>query len=295
MNRSGCLYVVATPIGNLGDISRRAVETLVSADLIACEDTRKSGRLLSRLGVKTPMTSYHEHNENDRSTELLKKLKDGLDIALISDAGTPLISDPGYRLVSLCRKEEVAVHAVPGPCAGVAAMSVSGLPTDRFLFAGFLPKGKSAQARALDEIKDVSATILFYIPVHSAVGQIKLIIEKLGDRQAFLIREMTKLYETSCSGLLSGILEQLAESPLKGEITLAVSGSEQRESPSVPESIDFHAYLYGLMKLKGLSGKEAVQQCVRDLNLPRKKLYQASLDLKEFKGGQEPLDPEVSR
>lgn len=282
MNNSGCLYVVATPIGNLGDISQRAVETLGSVDLIACEDTRKSGRLLAYLGVKTPMISYHEHNETERSAELLEKLKEGRDIALISDAGTPLMSDPGYRLVSICRQAEVPVLAVPGPCAGVAALSVSGLPTDRFLFAGFLPKGKSAQARALDELKEAAATILFYIPVHSAAGQIKLIIEKLGDRHAFLIREMTKLYETSCSGTLSEILEQLAESPLKGEITLAVSGVPEQKAPSAsaPEEMDIHAYLYGLIEFRGLSPKEAVQQCGSQLNLPRKKLYQVSLEIK---------------
>ena len=123
MNKSGILYVVATPIGNLGDISQRAVETLGSVDLVACEDTRKSGRLLAHLGVSTPMISYHEHNETERSAELLEKLKEGQDIALISDAGTPLMSDPGYRLVSLCRQAEVPVMAVPGPCAGVAALS----------------------------------------------------------------------------------------------------------------------------------------------------------------------------
>ncbi len=285
MNNSGCLYVVATPIGNLGDISQRAVEILGSADLIACEDTRKSGRMLAHLGIKTPMISYHEHNEKDRSEELLKRLRQGQNIALISDAGTPLMSDPGYRLVSLCRKEEVAVYAIPGPFAGVAALSVSGLPTDRFLFAGFLPKGKSAQASALEELKDCAETIIFYIPVHSAVGQLKLIIEKFGDRQAFLVREMTKLYETCCSGSLSAILGQLAESPLKGEITLAVSGSEKQKAPSVPEGIDIHSYLYGLIKFRGLSGKEAVQQCVGELNLPRKKLYQVSLEIKETTRG----------
>jgi 16S rRNA (cytidine1402-2'-O)-methyltransferase len=281
MNKSGCLYVVATPIGNLGDISQRAVETLVSVDLIACEDTRKSGRLLAHLGVKTPMISYHEHNETERSAELLERLKEGRDIALISDAGTPLMSDPGYRMVSLCRQAEVPVLAVPGPCAGVAALSVSGLPTDRFLFAGFLPKGKGSQARALDELKESEATIIFYIPVHSAVGQIKLIIERFGDRQSFLVREMTKLYETSCSGSLSEILEQLAESPLKGEITLVVSGSREPNVPSTPGEMDIHAYLYGLIEFRGLSPKEAVQQCVSELNLPRKKLYQVSLDIKE--------------
>ncbi len=282
MNKSGSLYVVATPIGNLGDISQRAIETLGSVDLIACEDTRKSGRLLAHLGLKIPMISYHEHNENDRSAELLERLKEGQDIALISDAGTPLMSDPGYRLVFLCRQAKIPVLAVPGPCAGVAALSVSGLPTDRFLFAGFLPKGKSAQARALDELKDAAATILFYIPVHSAVGQLNLIIEKLGDRQAFLVREMTKLYETSCSGSLSAILGQLAESPLKGEITLAVSGKDAPQAASAPEGMDIHAYLHGLVELRGLSGKEAVRKCVRDLNLPRKKLYQASMEIKEL-------------
>ncbi len=285
MNKSGCLYIVATPIGNLGDISQRAVETLGAVDLIACEDTRKSGRMLAHLGIKTPMISYHEHNENDRSAELLKRMEEGQDVALISDAGTPLMSDPGYRLVSLCRKEGLAVYAIPGPCAGVAALSVSGLPTDRFLFAGFLPKGKSAQASALEELKETAATIIFYIPVHSAVGQLKLIIEKFGDRKAFLVREMTKLYETSCSGSLSAILEQLAESPLKGEITLAVSGSEKQKAPSVPEGIDMQSYLYGLINFRGLSGKEAVQQCVGELNLPRKKLYQASLEIKESPKG----------
>jgi 16S rRNA (cytidine1402-2'-O)-methyltransferase len=288
MNKSGCLYVVATPIGNLGDISQRAVETLGSVDLIACEDTRKSGRLLAHLGIRTPMVSYHEHNETDRSSELLDNLREGQEIALISDAGTPLVSDPGYRLVSLCRHAEVRVVAVPGPCAGVAALSVSGLATDRFLFAGFLPKGKGSQARALDELKESAATMIFYIPVHSAAGQIKLIIEKLGDRKSFLVREMTKLYETSCSGSLSEILEKLAESPLKGEITLIVSGNPEQQTPSPPGEIDIHAYLYGLIEFRGLSAKEAVQHCVRELQLPRKKLYQVSLDIKKKTGGSGP-------
>ncbi len=283
MNSAGCLYVVATPIGNLGDISERAVRTLESADLIACEDTRTSGRLLKHLGISTPMISYHEHNEEQRSAELLKRLVEGESIALISDAGTPLMSDPGYRLVSLCRHENLEVHAIPGPSAGIAALSVSGLPTDRFLFAGFLPKGKGSQAAFLDELKDTAATLIFYLPVHTALSQIKLITERLGDRQAFLVREMTKLYETSIYGTLSGILAHLADSPLKGEITLLVrGGAGKTESKPVQEEMDAKAYLYGLMKFRGLSGKDAVRVCSRDLGLPRKKVYETSLEIRDF-------------
>ncbi len=287
MCKPGSLFVVATPIGNLGDISQRSVEVLEEVDLIACEDTRTSGRLLSYLGVATPMTSYHEYNEEDRASELLRKIKDGKKIALISDAGTPLMSDPGYRLVSLCREAGVPVFAVPGPCAGTAALSVSGLPTNRFLFVGFLPKGKAAQAKALDELKHVAVSMIFYIPVNSAPRQLAQIAEKLGDRPAFLVREMTKLYETSLYGLLSEILEQLSETPLKGEITLVVGGGESKNDSPVHEDLDLKAYLYGLIEYQGLSAKEAVRKCVTELNLPRKLVYQASLEVKKSIAGEE--------
>jgi len=185
MKTSGSLYVVATPIGNLGDISERVIQTLGAVALIACEDTRNSGRMLARLGVRTPTVSYHEHNEETRAAELLERLQGGEDIALISDAGTPLMSDPGYRLVSLCRKAKLDVYAIPGPCAAVAALSVSGLPTDRFFFVGFLPKGKGAQATALAGLSDLEVPLIFYLPVHAAPAQLRLIIETLGNRRAF--------------------------------------------------------------------------------------------------------------
>jgi len=282
MHNPGSLYVVATPIGNLGDISERAADVLNSVDLIACEDTRTSGRLLAHMGIKTPMISYHEHNEEGRAAELTRQVKEGKKIALISDAGTPLMSDPGFRLVSQCRKEGLTVYAVPGPCAGTAAMSVSGLPTDRFLFVGFLPRGRAGQSKALDELRNVTASIIFYIPVNSAAGQIKLIAEKLGDRPAFLVREMTKLYETSLYGNLSEILEQLSGFPLKGEITLVVGGGgEAKQDYPERESFDIQAYLYGLNEYQGFSAKETVQKCASELNLPRKKVYKASLEVKK--------------
>lgn len=283
MNEPGCLYVVATPIGNLEDITQRAARILCSSDLVACEDTRTSGRLLRHLGSSTPMISYHEHNEGERSGELVRRLAGGESIALISDAGTPLLSDPGYRLVSLCRKEGIPVVPVPGPSASTSALSVSGLPTDRFLFAGFLPKSRSGQERMLDSLQDTEATLVFYIPVHSARQQIELIIQRLGDRPAFLAREMTKLHETYIHGTLSEVLDRLSSETLKGEVTLLVGGTDSaNESTEKAADFDLHAYLYGLIKLRGLSGKDAVAECVRQFGLPKKEVYGASLEIKKM-------------
>jgi 16S rRNA (cytidine1402-2'-O)-methyltransferase len=285
MSKPGTLYVVATPIGNLGDISSRAREILEKVDIVACEDTRTSGRLLARLGIKASLASYHEHNESVRASELLDRIREGESVALISDAGTPLMSDPGYRLVSVCREAGINIYAIPGPCAAIAALSVSGLPTDRFLFVGFLPSKKSAQAKALDELSNVTASLIFYIPVNSAPGQLKLIFERLGDRPAFLVREMTKLYETSLSGNLSAILQQLADFTLKGEITLVVGGSCGARDHDRSESLDTRAYLYGLMASRGLSASEAAQRCVADLGAPRKQVYRESLEVKSLIDG----------
>ena len=285
MSKPGSLYVVATPIGNLGDISERAREILGNVDLVACEDTRTSGRLMSLLGVKTPLVSYHEHNEAARAAELLERIRGGEKVALVSDAGTPLMSDPGYRIVSLCRQADIPVFAIPGPCAGIAALSVSGLPTDRFLFVGFLPSRKAAQVKALDELRQVTASLVFYIPVNSAPGQVKLISERLGNRPAFLVREMTKIYETSLYGELSVILRRLSDFPLKGEITLVVGGSEGDREQDGGESLDTRAYLYGLIVHRGLSPSEAVQKCVSDLGASRKQVYRESLELKKIIDG----------
>lgn len=285
MIRSGCLYVVATPIGNLEDVSRRAVRTLEEVDLIACEDTRNSGRFLKHLDIATPMVSYHEHNEEARSAELLERLREGTRIALISDAGTPLLSDPGYRLVSLCRREGVSVISIPGPCAVTAALSISGLPTDQFYFVGFLPKNKGGQVASLTGVKELSSTLAFYLPIHSALRQLDVMVEILGDRQAFMVREMTKLHETAIYAPLSQIRKELTQNPLKGEITLLVSGRDAGAGSREPEiELDIHAYLDGLMRLRGLSASEAVRECVEKLGVPRKKAYKASLEIKNLGG-----------
>lgn len=283
MSGPGCLYVVATPIGNLEDITQRAARILASSDLVACEDTRTSGRLLKHLGSSTPMVSYHEHNEAERSGEIIGLLASGKKIALISDAGTPLLSDPGYRLVSLCRKEGFPVIPVPGPSASVSALSVSGLPTDRFLFVGFLPKSKSAQAGMLESLKETEATLVFHVPVHAVCRQVELMIQQLGDRPAFLAREMTKLHETYIYGSLAEILDSLAQETLKGEVTLLVAGSSANAgSPDRETGLDLQAYLYGLIKMRGLSPKDAVRECVRQFGLPRKEVYGVSLEIRKL-------------
>jgi len=205
----GQLFVVATPIGNLEDISLRALTILKQADLIACEDTRHTRKLLVHFGIETATTSYHEFNEEQKSGQLLNKIIDGLEIALVSDAGTPLLSDPGYRLVKACRESGVKVTPIPGPFAGASAASVSGLPTDKLLFLGFLPKKKGAAVKVLQDFSSLDATIVIYLAPHGIVEMLKTINEVLGDRPAFLAREMTKLFESNYSGTLNEIIRYL--------------------------------------------------------------------------------------
>ncbi|HUG42651.1 MAG TPA: 16S rRNA (cytidine(1402)-2'-O)-methyltransferase, partial [Acidobacteriota bacterium] len=217
---AGTLYVVATPIGNLDDLSQRARTILSEADWIACEDTRRTRKLLNHFAIATATVSYHEHNEEERAAELLDRLIGGDTIALVSDAGTPLVSDPGYRLVRRCHECGVPVIPVPGPSAAVAALSVSGLPSDRFLFVGFLPKKAAARREELLQIASVSATLILYLPPHRLARSLLEIEEALGDREAFLIREMTKLHETSLRGSLSEIRAQASLEAARGEYTL---------------------------------------------------------------------------
>lgn len=224
-DRPGTLYVVATPLGNLGDLSPRAAATLAEADLIACEDTRHTRKLLSHLGIHQPTTSYHEHNEVAKAAELLAQLQQGKSIALVSDAGTPLISDPGFRLVRLCHQQKIPVVPIPGPSAAVAALSICGLPTDRFFFAGFLPRRAAACRKELERLAPLDATLVFYLSPHALLVTLKSIADILGNRHAFLIREMTKVYETSYSGSLLSIIEEVEKTSARGEYTL-VTASE---------------------------------------------------------------------
>jgi 16S rRNA (cytidine1402-2'-O)-methyltransferase len=197
------LYLVATPLGNLEDITLRALRILKEADLVACEDTRHTAKLLARYGITTPKESYHKFNEESRTRRFLELLREGKTIALVSDSGTPLISDPGYTLVAACRREGIPVTPIPGPSAAIAALVGSGLPTDTFLFAGFLPPRSSARRNRLEEVAPVPATLIFYEAPHRLLASLGDMVEVLGDRKACMVRELTKIHEEFLAGTLS--------------------------------------------------------------------------------------------
>lgn len=224
----GTLYLVATPIGNLGDISQRAVEVLGAVDLIAAEDTRHSQRLLNHLGINAQMRAYHEHNESSQAEYLINKLKQGVSIALISDAGTPLVSDPGYRLLEQVHQHDIKVVPIPGACAAIAAMSVAGLATDRFTFEGFLPAKQGARINYLKALKNETRTMVFYISCHRVVETLNDIKVAFGaQRLATFAREITKTYETIRKATLTELCDWVSgdEQQRKGEIVLVVAGS----------------------------------------------------------------------
>lgn len=220
----GTLYIVSTPIGNLEDITLRALRTLKEVDLIAAEDTRHTGLLLKHFGIQTPLTSYFQGNELKKKEFILSKLSRGDRVALVSDAGTPGISDPGFRLIRTAIDNQISVIPIPGPSAVIAALSVSGLPTDAFLFRGFLPHKSKKKRDLLNELKEVRETLVFYESPHRILETLKNILEILGDRQMVLTRELTKIYEEILRGKVREIQTQIAERQLKGEITLIISG-----------------------------------------------------------------------
>ncbi len=233
--KTGTLYVVATPIGNLDDLSDRARAVLAAADLVAAEDTRRTGQLLTRLGIRTPLRSLHEHNEVGRTPELLARLATGASVALVSDAGTPLVSDPGYRLVAAARAAGLRVSPVPGCSAAVAALSVAGLPTDRFSFEGFLPARQAARRRRLGELAGRAETLVFYESPARVRAMLTDLIAAFGpDRLATICRELTKLHEATYHGSLGALPAQLDADPgsAKGEFTLVVAGAGQASSPA---------------------------------------------------------------
>ncbi|MGH9628709.1 MAG: 16S rRNA (cytidine(1402)-2'-O)-methyltransferase, partial [Bryobacteraceae bacterium] len=220
---SGKLYIVATPIGNMGDITYRAVRVLKEAAMVACEDTRHTRKLLTHYGIVTPLSSYHEHNEAARSGEYLELLRSGASIALVSDAGTPLISDPGYRLVSRAAAEGIAVIPIPGPSAVIAALSSSALPTDAFYFGGFLPAKQAQRRRLLEEVKTLDATLVFYEAPHRIVESLPDVEAILGARQMVIARELTKVHEEFLRGSVAEVVAKIRDrASIKGELTLMV-------------------------------------------------------------------------
>ncbi|MFQ5928979.1 MAG: 16S rRNA (cytidine(1402)-2'-O)-methyltransferase [Acidobacteriota bacterium] len=267
----GTLFVVATPLGNLEDLSPRAARILAEADLIACEDTRRTRKLLNYFSIQTPSTSYHEHNERSKTSKLIALLRQGKQIALVSDAGTPLLSDPGYRLVHACREEKIPVHPVPGPSAAITALSVSGLPTDRFFFVGFLSRRAALQGRQLQEISQLDSTLLLYLSPHGLLPTLRRILEVLGNRRVFLIREMTKVHESHYFGRLQEILKALEKETPRGEYTLVIEGLSGHKKSS--SELDAAAYVTGLMKLRGLTQKEAIKAASQELGIPKREIY----------------------
>jgi 16S rRNA (cytidine1402-2'-O)-methyltransferase len=278
---SGVLYVVATPLGNLGDISQRALETLQNVDLIAAEDTRHSGRLLQHFGIGTRMFSLHEHNEQKQSERLLQVLGEGRSLALISDAGTPLISDPGYRLVQRAREAGFRVVPIPGPSALIAALSAAGLPTDRFIFEGFLPARQKARRQQLESLVEESRTLVFYESCHRIEACLGDMLEIFGpERPAVIARELTKAYEQIQSGELRELMGWLRSDPhhFKGEFVVLVHGAVQREG--AVEGLDAEALQTLKVLMEDLPLKQAAKLTARRYGLPNRLVYQVGLELR---------------
>jgi 16S rRNA (cytidine1402-2'-O)-methyltransferase len=271
------LYIVATPIGNLADITIRALQTLAGADLIACEDTRHSRKLLDHYAIRTPLTAYHEHNAAARRPELLRKLAAGGVIALISDAGTPLISDPGLKLVQDAVSTGCAVIPVPGPSALLAAVVGAGLPTDRFLFCGFLASKSVARTKQLSALADSQATLVFYEAPGRVASALSAMAETLGaDREAVVAREMTKRFETFERGTLAELAERFSDQTVKGECVVLVAPAADR--PAI--SIDDPALAEWLRQaVDGQGVKAASAELAEQTGLPRRALYQLALTL----------------
>lgn len=282
----GTLYLIATPIGNLEDLTLRALRILKEVDLIACEDTRRTAILLNHYGITTPRTSYHEHNEARRSAEFVGLLKEGKSIALVTDAGMPLISDPGQILVSACRREGIPVTPVPGPSAALSALAGSGLPSDRFLFSGFLAPKSSARRKQLEELGSFKHTIILYEAPHRLAAALEDICSVLGNRQACLARELTKLHEEWIHGTLPEILDTVkSRGGLKGEITLVIAPGEP-QPPAPPPDLSLPDEVEEEARRTGVSHKEALKAVARRRGIPRREAY-SLLHKKDRQGGEE--------
>ena len=268
------LYIVATPIGNLGDLSPRAAEILSRADVIAVEDSRVTAGLLRHIGTKRPMTPYHDHNAETVRPGLIARMAREA-VALVSDAGTPLISDPGYKLVREARAAGHAVVTIPGPCAAVAALTLAGLPTDRFLFMGFLPSKAKARADSIAEVAGVRATLVFYESGPRLAAALAALAEGLGDREAAVAREISKRFEEAVTGTLSTLAARYADAPPKGEIVIVVAPPGEAAPAS---AADADAMLADA--LSRLPASKAAGEVARALGLDRKALYARALEMK---------------
>ncbi len=285
----GTLYVVGTPIGNLEDVTLRALRVLGAVDVIACEDTRRTRTLLERHGIARPLVSYHEHNERERAMQLVRRLLAGDDVALVTDAGMPGISDPGLHLVAQAVAAGVTVTPVPGPSAITAALSVAGLPADRFLFMGFLPRTRKARQRALRELAGVPATLVFFEAPHRVHETMADAAAVLGPRRAALVREATKVHEEVLRAPLPDLALQIAQRRLRGEITLVVEGAPARRPADAAARPKESAareeparYLRRLLRA-GISRRDAARSLAENYGIPRRRAYQLALQLTSVK------------
>ena len=279
VKEDGCLYLVGTPIGNLEDISLRAVRILTEADLIACEDTRETLKLLNHLGISKKMISYQKYSENEKKGHLIDLVEAGNKIALVSDAGMPGISDPGEILVREAWDRGVRVEVIPGPSAVISGLVISGLPTNNFYFHGFLPKGKVKERETVvTGLKEIRATLIFYITPHSVEKDLILLLKILGDRTAAIARELTKYYEEVIRGTLSELLTVVGERTLKGEMVLIIEGNSEVISEL---GLEEQYKIYQKMLSDGVKSKEALKTISTDYKVSKNRLYEYILGKKE--------------
>ncbi|STZ62788.1 Ribosomal RNA small subunit methyltransferase I [Moraxella lacunata] len=274
---TGILYIVATPIGNLNDMTARAIDTLKSVDVIACEDTRTSGKLLSFFNISTPTTAYHEHNADTQTARLIERLQGGQSVALISDAGTPLISDPGYRLVKACHDESITVVPIVGACAVIGALSVAGLPSDKFSFVGFLPAKQHGRIESLKAYQDRTETLIFYEAPHRITDCLSDMADVFGgEREATLCREISKTFETIKKLPLADLLEFVKNdsNQQRGEIVLVVAGNTQKE-----QKADYDDWLLAIAK--ELPPKKASAIVADVLGIKKSEVYDRLLELQK--------------
>jgi 16S rRNA (cytidine1402-2'-O)-methyltransferase len=273
---TGSLHIVATPIGNLEDITLRAIRILKEADIIAAEDTRHTRHLLERYQIDTQLTSYHDHNKEEKAPILVARMLEGKNVALVSDAGTPGISDPGYFLINLAIDQHIPIIPIPGATAAIAALSVSGMPTDRFIFEGFLPSKHLARRKRLQELSKEERTLIFYEAPHKIIRAVSDMVEALGNRRAVITRELTKIHEETIRGTLSECLKRLQEGSIKGEFTVIVHGATKEP---MKQGIDMAEFLKNLMLHRGLTKKEAIATAAEELGVPKKDVYKESLKM----------------
>ena len=271
----GTLYLVATPIGNLADITHRALDVLTNVAVIACEDTRHTRKLLQHYGISTKTVSYHEHNEQERARQLIQTLREGKDVAVVSDAGTPSISDPGYRLVRAAIDNDLAVVPVPGPSALISALIAAGLPTDEFFFGGFLPARSNARRTRLTDLRSVPGTLVFYEAPHRLADTLKDAYEILGEREAVVARELTKLHEEFKRGRLSELAEHYSNEEPRGEIVLLIDRTVLETADT--KDVQNISSLVDQFERDGLDHRAALKKAARELKLSRPEAYRRLL------------------